>query len=146
MLELEEVNRLAIGFLNSHGYDGDQLSATLNKVKTCAPTTVRHSEERLQLLAGAASQGQRFTVTGGCHLTSDDILKSVELRVISVKVKEMEGKKEDRLARLKVVQKVKYVLERIVAKNIDVLSRVITRNTLMRCWLGTMSHPPRNVG
>ena len=81
---------MAVGFLNSRGYgdNGNQLSATVNKVKMRAPTTVRHSEERLQLLADVESQGQRFTVTGGCPLSTDDIFKSVELRAIRVKVKE----------------------------------------------------------
>ena len=39
----------------------------------------------------------------------------------------MEGKKEDHLARLKAVQKGKDVLERFVAKNIDVLSRAMKK-------------------
>ena len=49
------------------------------------------------------------------------------MRAIRVKVKEMEGKKEDHLARLKAAQKGKDVLERFVAENIDVLSRAMKK-------------------
>ena len=59
--------------------------------------TVRHSRERIQLLAKASTHGAKFCATHGEHLTSDDMFKACEVPVMEAEVKRMVQMKELRL-------------------------------------------------
>ena len=51
--------------------------------------TVRHSRERIELLAKASTHGAKFCATHGEHLTLDDMFKACEVRVMESEVKRM---------------------------------------------------------
>ncbi len=44
-----------------------------------APVTVPHTHERQEALTAATTHGKKFFVTGGKHITSDNIFKSAEI-------------------------------------------------------------------
>ena len=43
--------------------------------------TVKNSQARVEALAKAKTHGAKFTATGGGHVTSDDMFKSMEMGV-----------------------------------------------------------------
>jgi hypothetical protein len=44
-----------------------------------APFTVPHTRERQEALAAATNHGKKFFMTGGKHITSDNMFKSAEI-------------------------------------------------------------------
>jgi hypothetical protein len=70
--------------LNVMGYRGDVLKAQfhLDKIterKASLPVTVANTRERQEALAAVHTHGKKFFVTGGKHVTLNDIFISVEL-------------------------------------------------------------------
>ena len=63
-----------------------------------AGVTVRHSKERIELLAKASSHGEKFFATGGEHVTSDDAFKAAEIVYRTKRVKDLEKEKKERIA------------------------------------------------
>jgi len=66
------------------GYKGEMLRAQYHEDKVqallaAAPVTVAHTRERQEALAATTTNGKKFFVTGGEHITSDDMFKSAEI-------------------------------------------------------------------
>ena len=78
--KVQTANTLAVDALVRAGYDGELLRATFkpNEVEE-RPLTQPGTKERQQLLSSAKNAGQRHMATGGCHLTHDDMLISIEM-------------------------------------------------------------------
>ena len=73
MLELEEENKAAVATLNSFGFDGSVCERKApRKKENNIPVTVAGSCERLNLLVHAHTAGQRFLLTKGEAVNSDD--------------------------------------------------------------------------
>jgi hypothetical protein len=51
----------------------------ISKRKALAPVTVANTREHQEALAAACTHGKKFFVTGGKHVTSEDMFKAVEL-------------------------------------------------------------------
>ena len=68
-----------------------------NSVPKTQNITEPHSQERILLLSKAKTHGEKFTATGGGHLTSDDFFKAMEVPVREKEVKELE---EDKVRRM----------------------------------------------
>jgi len=75
----------AIYALKQAGYDADYLKATLQQGRaaeeTDLPITQPNTLARQQALANSRGHGDRFHVTGGMHVTSDNFFISVEMKV-----------------------------------------------------------------
>jgi len=93
MVALQEANDNAVALLTRHGYRATHLAAKMNRVAVRkSAVTVPHSKERILLLAKAKTHGEKFAVTNGDHLTSDDFFKSVE---VNSRKKEITGQGAD---------------------------------------------------
>jgi len=101
MLEIQQMNDHAVNHLNSLGYKGELLEATIKKVKQSQPLTVPQSKERMLALAEANSHGARFLVTGGHSITGDDALLAAEVPRWKSEIKELE---DDKLKRQKLAE------------------------------------------
>jgi hypothetical protein len=80
------------------GYKGEMLRAQYNEdkvraLRADAPVTVAHTRERQEALAAATTHGKKFFVTGGEHITSDDMFKSAEIVRRNAEVLEVEKDK-----------------------------------------------------
>ena len=70
--------------LNVMGFRGDVLRAQfcpdkISERKASVPVTVANTRERQEALAATHTHSKKFFVTGGKHVTSDDMFKAVEL-------------------------------------------------------------------
>lgn len=75
LLEIESLNKQAVLFLNSSGYDGNEFERLApRKKKSNICVTVPLSRERQDALSNASTAGARFFATNGEHLTSEDFL------------------------------------------------------------------------
>ena len=55
---------------------------------------VPNSLSHQKLLAKASTHGEKLTVTGGSHLTSDDMFKAMEVPVCEKEIKAMDNKQQ----------------------------------------------------
>ena len=62
--EIQDRNVLACGLLSLKGFDGNKLSRVIKESMPKAGVTVRHSKERIELLAKASTHGEKFFATG----------------------------------------------------------------------------------
>jgi len=82
----------------------------VTKTKERKLVTVRHSRERIELLAKASTHGAKFCATHGEHLTSDDMFKACEVPVREAEIKLLVQDKEQRLQWQKNEEEAKQVL------------------------------------
>ena len=93
---------------------------------------VPHTQERQEALAAATTHGKKFFVTGGEHITSDDMFKSAKIVRRNVEALEVEKDKKRcleyharRAATLPVLDRLENELENVVAlltgKELEVL-------------------------
>ena len=65
------------------GHDATSDDIMKLKLKPAASTsvvTIAHSQDRIELLSQAKSHGNIYAATGGDHLTSNDMFKSIALK------------------------------------------------------------------
>ena len=55
---------------------------------------VQHSTERIEKIQQATTHGNLFRVTGGGHLTDDDIFMDTQKKVVETEIKELQKRKE----------------------------------------------------
>ena len=79
-LLIQEHNAMACAALSLAGYNGDIMKLELKPAaSSTSVVTVAHSQDRIELLSQAKSHGNIFSATGGDHLTSNDMFKSITL-------------------------------------------------------------------
>ena len=96
---IQEANEYAVYALTEGGYKGSALQGLLKAVPeamTLTAITVRHSSERIMLLAKANTHGKKFYATGGSHVCSDDFFKAEAVRCREDHVREQEALKKKR--------------------------------------------------
>jgi hypothetical protein len=83
MWAIQAANDRAIHALKQAGYAAEYLQATLQQgdEESDRPITQPNTLARQQALANARGHGGRFHVTGGMHVTSDDVFISMEMSV-----------------------------------------------------------------
>jgi hypothetical protein len=111
-----------------------------------APVTVPHTRERQEALTAATTHGKKFFMTGGKHITSDNMFKSAEIVSQNAEAVEREKDRKRRLeyharreAVLPVLDRLENELENVVAwltgKELEVLL----------CWKGVPVSKMGNV-
>ena len=75
---IQEGNNLATDSLVGWGYDASALKDVIVPIQKTKLVTEENTMERQLLLMNASTAGKKFTVMGGNHLTSDDILIAAE--------------------------------------------------------------------
>ena len=96
--KVQTANTLAVDALVRAGYDGELLRATFKpKEVEERPLTQPGTKERQQLLSRAKNAGQCHMATGGCHLTHDGMLISIEMASQSKDAAEIEKEKKVQL-------------------------------------------------
>ncbi len=97
-----------------------------------APVTVPHTRERQEALTAATTHGKKFFVTGGKHITLDNIFKSAEIVSQNAEAVEREKDRKRHLeyharreAALPILDRLENKLENVVAwltgKELEVL-------------------------
>ena len=97
--ELERSNRTFVGFLVEWGYErADLLSASVARKdmdRVQERITAPHSQERIDALSAVNTAGGFFRVTGGSHLTADEVfiggakkVQGEELKLLKKRLKE----------------------------------------------------------
>jgi hypothetical protein len=125
--------------LTMMGYKGEMLRAQYNEDKVRglwadAPVTVAHTRMHQEALDAATTHRKKFFVTGGEHITSDNMFKSAEIVRWNAEALEVEKDKKQRLeyrarceAALPVLNRLEKVLEnavtRLTGKELEVLLR-----------------------
>ena len=95
---MQAKNNFCVQVLNMKGYNGNRIRATLKEQAGVQPKlTVPNSQERIKALVKATTHGDRFYVTGGCHLNSDDVFKAAEVGNRKREHEELEKDKKQRL-------------------------------------------------
>ncbi len=111
-----------------------------------APVTVPHTRERQEALTAATTHGKKFFVTGGKHITSDNMFKSAKIVSQNAEAVEREKDRKRRLeyharreAALPILDHLENELENVVArltgKELEVLL----------CWKGVPVSKMGNV-
>ena len=111
-LLIQEHNAMACAALSLAGYNGDIFKLELKPAASTSVVTVAHSQDRIELLSQAKSHGNIYAATGGDHLTSNDMFKSIAL-------------KQRRVMREKLIKdkKVRERLERTELIALDIVKR-----------------------
>eukprot|EP00985_Skeletonema_marinoi_P001036 scaffold429_cov115-Skeletonema_marinoi.AAC.3 len=65
LLGLQATNNMSTFFLTQQGYDGNAFVATVKKRPKQSNVTVRHTQDRIDMLARAKTHGDLFYATGG---------------------------------------------------------------------------------
>ena len=65
MLEIQQMNEMAVHLLNVQGYKGKVLEVFIEKVGQTQHLTKPFTQERIESLAKTNTHGARFTATGG---------------------------------------------------------------------------------
>ncbi len=80
---IQAANDRAVHALKQAGYAAEYLQATLQQgdAETDRPIPQPNMLARQQALANAHGHGGRFHVTGGMHVTSDDLFISMEMKI-----------------------------------------------------------------
>ena len=94
VIQTQSVNEIATHALSMSGYDGDALKGTINPIQATEMITMLHTQAHFDLLANAKKHGQIFTATGGDHLLSNDMFKSIELKQRMVVKEELQWMKK----------------------------------------------------
>ena len=121
------------------GYKGEMLRVQYHEdkvraLRAAAPVTVAHTRECQEALAAATTHGKMFFVTGGEHITLDDMFKSAEIVRQNAELVEVKKDKKRRLeyrarreAALLVLDRLENLLEnavtRLTGKELEVLLR-----------------------
>jgi hypothetical protein len=121
------------------GYKGEMLRAQYHKdkvraLRAAAPVTVAHTRKCQEALAAATTHGKMFFMTGGEHITLDDMFKSAEIVRQNAELVEVKKDKKRRLeyrarrkAALLVLDCLESLLEnavtRLTGKELEVLLR-----------------------
>jgi hypothetical protein len=97
--DVQSQNDYSTTQLTMMGYKGEMLRAQYHEdkfraLRAAAPGTVAHTRERQEALAAATTHGKKFFVTGGEHITSDDMFKSVEIVRRNAEAVEVEKEKK----------------------------------------------------
>ena len=93
---IQAQNDFCVHALNGKGYNGYRLQAQIRKDTAIKPQlTVANSKEHIEALSTAATHGERFFITGGCHLNSDDVFKATEVGYRRREHKELSRKKKE---------------------------------------------------
>ena len=103
-------------------------------LRAAVPVTVAHTRKRQEALATAPTHGKKFFVTGGEHITWDNMFKSAEIVRRNAEAVEVEKDKKRRLeyrarreAALPILDRLENVLEnavtRLTGKELEVLLR-----------------------
>jgi hypothetical protein len=84
------------------GYKGDALNAQFREDKirerqATATVTVPQTRERQEAIAATNTHGKKFFVTGGKHVTSDDMFKAAEINRQTAEAAEREKDKKGRV-------------------------------------------------
>ena len=76
-----EHNVIACNALSLEGFNGDVMKIMLKPVKQTTILTIPHLQECIELLSQEVkTHGNIFAVTGGVHLTANDIFKGIVLK------------------------------------------------------------------
>jgi hypothetical protein len=136
-LDVQLQNDYSTTQLMMMGYKGEMLwvqyqEDKVRALRAAAPVTVPHTRERQEALATTTTHGKKFFVTGGEHITSEDMFKSAKIGSQNAKAMEMEKDKKRRLeyharceAALPVLDclenKLENVIGRLTGKKLEVL-------------------------
>jgi hypothetical protein len=100
--DVQSQNDYSTTQLNVMGYKGDILRAQfcpdkITERKASLPVTVANTRERQEALAAAHTHSKKFFVTGGKHVTSNDMFISVELNWQKAEAAEREKDRKSRV-------------------------------------------------
>jgi len=98
MWAIQAANDRAIHALKQAGYAAEHLQATLQQkdAESDQPITQPNTLARQQALANARDHGGRFHVTGGMHVTSDNVFISMEMSVRNEERRKVEKERKIR--------------------------------------------------
>ncbi len=115
---IQSKNDFSCTQLSTMGYDADLLKTGFNEDRIRAAAaeeeldlsvTVANTRERQKALAKATTHGKKFYVTGGEHITSDDMFIAAEMgnrkREIAEMEKEFNNQLQNTLYNMEVIQK-----------------------------------------
>ena len=135
MASIQDANTNAIALLKCSGYDGDQLAATIEHVPKKKAVTKPNTVSQQILFSKASTHGEKFTVTGGGHLTSDDMFKAMAIPIRQKEIDATEKDKEFRVSMEKLEKEARGILclpkvtDTYVGRELDILLK----------WYGTPS-------
>jgi hypothetical protein len=100
--DIQLQNNCSTTQLNVMGYRGGALRAQfptdkVNERQALAPVTVPHTREQQQALPTAGTHDKKFFVSGGEHVTSDDMFKAAEINRGTHEAAEKEKEKKSRV-------------------------------------------------
>jgi hypothetical protein len=99
------------------------LEDKVRALQAAAPVTVPHTHKHQEALAATTTHGKKFFMTGGKHITSDDMFKSAEIVSWNAEVVEREKDRKPHLeyharckAALPILDRLENELENVVAR------------------------------
>jgi len=81
MRHMQSTNDLSTLFLTTAGFNGSAFKVQIAKKKEQKQITVRHSQERIDIISNQSTHGGLFHHTGGLHLTCDDMFIATEKKL-----------------------------------------------------------------
>jgi hypothetical protein len=137
--DIQSQNDFSTAQLNLMGFRGDVLRAVFRQDKISEMTasqavTVANTRERQEVIAAANTHGSKFFVTGGEHVTSNDMFIAAEINRRKAEAAKREKEKKSRVeyharreAALPIVDRLEHELDnnvgRLTSKELEVLLR-----------------------
>jgi hypothetical protein len=107
---ITEANILWTYTLNQSGYNGDALKGTILNKKKVKIIMEENTEERRKVLMTATTHSDKFSKTGGIHLTSDDIFISSEMSLRGKEKAKLVAEKTRHQKKMAIEEKAKQIL------------------------------------
>ena len=109
---ISDANIISTYTLNECGYNGSAFKGVIVPVKKPKIITEENTLERRQALKDALSQSEKFSKTGGYHMTCDDIFISTEMGHRTKSKKALTIEKARRLRQMATEEKARVILEK----------------------------------
>eukprot|EP00804_Cyclotella_cryptica_P011512 CCRYP_017062-RA/>CCRYP_017062-RA protein AED:0.20 eAED:0.24 QI:0/0/0/1/0/0/3/0/320 len=103
---IQTMNDLSTCFLKEHGFNSDVLKASIKNIKNKL-----NLQERIGEISKGTTHSKLFHVTGGGHLTDEDVFLALQKKKVKAEIKQLMKKKDVLLKMGDVVAKANAILQ-----------------------------------
>jgi len=107
--------------LNARGWNGSAFAGKIKERKAALtrPISQPNTRARQEDIAAATSTGARYHATGGAHITSDDMFKSIEVGKRNAEAAQLEKEKKSRLEKMELEEECHGILYQLAEDDKD---------------------------
>ena len=118
---IQDLNDRAVAGLNARGWNGSAFAGKIKERRAVLtrPISQPNTRARQEDIAAATSTGARYHATGGGHITSDDMFKSIEVGKRNAEAAQLEKEKKSRLEKMELEEECHGILYQLAEDGKD---------------------------